>query len=78
MDSFNDIFTKGPIVRGWEIATDKIKEGAADLAISYIDALPIMLGVSLGVYALTAMISKTLAKLGVAGVFIYGAWIILS
>lgn len=78
MDSFNDIFTKGPIVRGWELVVDKIKEGAADLAISYIEALPIMLGVSVGVYALISMVSSKLAKLGVGAVFIYGGLVVVS
>lgn len=66
-----------PIIHFGNSVMTKIKEGAADLAISYIDSLPIMLGVSIGVYALIAMFSKTLAKLGVAGVFIYGGLIIL-
>ena len=78
MDNFSDFFTKGPVVRGWELTLDKIKEGAADLAISYIDALPIMLGVSIGVYALINMFSKPLAKLGVMAVFLYGGVIILA
>lgn len=62
-------------VNGW--ITDKIKEGATDLVINYIESLPIILGVSIGVYALIGMFSKTLAKFGVAGVFVYGALIVV-
>lgn len=57
--------------------TDKIKSGATDLVISYIESLPILLGVSIGVYALLGMFSKSLAKLGVVSVFAYGGLIII-
>lgn len=57
--------------------TDKIKEGATDLLAGYISVTPILIGVSIAVYALLGMISKTLAKLGVIGVFLYGGLIIL-
>lgn len=78
MDSFNDIFTKGPVVRGWELALDKIKEGAADIVINYIEALPVILGVSIGVYALINMFSSKLAKLGVVAIFAYGGLVTVS
>lgn len=56
---------KGPIT---EIVTNtnKIKEGATDFVANYIESLPILLGVSIGVYALLTMISKTFAKIVVA------------
>lgn len=67
---------------GTGIVTDyfinKIKSGATDIAIDYITALPIMIGVSIGIYALLQMVSKTLAKFGVIGVFLYGGLIVIS
>lgn len=57
---------------------DKIKEGVTNHLVDYISALPIILGVSIGVYALVSMISKTLAKLGVVGVFIYGGLVAIT
>lgn len=60
------------------LITDKLKEGATDLVINYIESLPIILGVSIGVYALLGMFSKTLAKFGVIGIFLYGAVMIIS
>ncbi|GGN65572.1 hypothetical protein [Oceanobacillus indicireducens] len=60
-----------------EYILNKIKSGATDIAVNYISALPIMIGVSIGVYALLNMISKTLAKFGVVGVFVYGALIVI-
>lgn len=56
----------------------KIKEGMTDILVEYISAIPILAGVSIGVYALLAMISKTFAKLGVVGVFGYGFLISLT
>ncbi|MEN2467305.1 hypothetical protein, partial [Ornithinibacillus sp. JPR2-1] len=55
----------------------KIKEGMTNIALDYISAIPILVGVSIGVYALLAMISKTFAKFGVVGVFGYGFLIVL-
>ncbi|WP_042148908.1 hypothetical protein [Paucisalibacillus sp. EB02] len=49
----------------------KFKEGMTDIALEYIAAIPILDGVSIGLYALCSMISKTFAKLGVIGVFGY-------
>ncbi|MBT2599068.1 MULTISPECIES: hypothetical protein [unclassified Oceanobacillus] len=65
---------QGPVI---EIIINKIKNGATDLVINYIESLPILLGVAIGVYALTGMISKTLANLGVVAVFLYGAFVII-
>ena len=56
---------------------EKIKSGAAAILADYISGLPIMIGVSIGVYALLQMFSKNLARLGVYGVFIYGGLIVL-
>lgn len=64
---------KGPVT---QVILNKIKSGATEIAVDYITALPIVLGVSIGVYALLGMINKTLAKLGVVGVFLYGATIV--
>lgn len=60
-----------------EYVINKIKSGATDIAADYISALPILFGVSIGVYALLGMISKTLAKFSVVGVFVYGAVIVI-
>lgn len=67
----------GPIPVLVEKVGEKIKEGIADIAVDYISAIPIMLGVSIGVYALISMISRRLANLGVVGVFLYGALIVI-
>ena len=60
-----------------EWIADKIKSGATDLVISYIESLPILIGVSIGVYALLGMFSKSLAKFGVVGVFLYGGFVVI-
>lgn len=56
---------------------DKIKSGYADFLVDYLSAFPILIGVSIGVYALLNMISSKLANLGVGGVFVYGALVII-
>jgi len=56
---------------------DKMKSGLTDMALDYISALPILLGVSIGVYALLSMFSKRLASLGVFGVLGYGVLIVI-
>ncbi|RDY70342.1 hypothetical protein DXT76_13840 [Halobacillus trueperi] len=63
------------IITGW--VGGKIKEGMADLLAEYIAVSPLFIGVSIGVYALLNMFSKGLAKLGVAGVFIYGGALVV-
>ncbi|MEN2468226.1 hypothetical protein, partial [Ornithinibacillus sp. JPR2-1] len=55
----------------------KIKEGMTNIALDYISAIPILVGVSIGVYALLAMFSKTFAKFGVIGVFSYGLIVVV-
>nr|BDD44100.1 hypothetical protein 1 [Bacillaceae bacterium] len=67
---------KSPAEWGIEKITDNLKEGMADFAADYISAFPILIGVSIGVYALISMFSSKLAKMGVIGVFLYGALII--
>lgn len=64
----------------WEMIGEKIGEsfnsfvlnGLETAVIKFLAGLPIMLGVSIGVYALISMFSKTLARYGVIVVFIYG------
>lgn len=68
---------KSPASYGLDWLTDKLKDGITELAISYITALPIMVGVAIGVYALVNMVSSKLAKLGVVGVFVYGALVVI-
>lgn len=53
---------------------DKWIEGLLN---DFIAAFPIMVVMSFGVYILLGMISKSLAKLGVLGVWIYGALVII-
>lgn len=61
----------------WEMLGDKLTDifvaGLESIAVKIIIGLPIMAGVAIGVYALTSMFSKTLARYGVIGVFIYGS-----
>ena len=64
------------IVNDW--LTSKLQNGLESFIADYITALPILIGVSIGVYALIAMMSKGLAKIGVMGVFVYGGLIILT
>lgn len=59
-------------------AAEKVKAGISELAVQYIEALPIMLGVSIGVYALVSMVNKSLAKMSVVGVFIYGGYVVIA
>jgi uncharacterized membrane-anchored protein len=55
----------------------KFKEGMTDIVLEYISVIPILVGVSIGVYALCGMFSKSFAKLGVMGVFGYGFLVVL-
>lgn len=57
--------------------TNKIKLGIADIIAEYISAFPILIGVSIAVYALVAMISKSFARIAVYIVFLYGFLIVL-
>lgn len=68
---------KAPAEYAWEWIGEKIKEGMTDIALEYISAIPILVGVSIPVYALCSMFSKTIAKLGVLGVFGYGFLVVL-
>lgn len=65
---------KGPITN---VVVGKLKDGLTELAVSYVEALPILIGVSIGVYALLSMFSRTFAKIGVFGVFAYGAVVVV-
>jgi hypothetical protein len=56
----------------------KIKEGMTDVLAEFISVTPILVGVSIPVYALCSMINKTFAKIAVVGVFGYGLLIVLS
>ncbi|MFD2209358.1 hypothetical protein ACFSMW_06510 [Virgibacillus halophilus] len=78
MQEFHDYILKNPILKVWDFFVDKIKSGFADIAADYITAFPIMVGVSIAVYALVSMFSSKLAKLGVVGVFAYGALVVIA
>lgn len=60
-----------------EWVSDKIKSGVTDIAADYITALPIMMGIAIGVYALCSMFSRGFAKLAVIIVFGYGFLIVI-
>lgn len=66
---------RGPITYWVE---SKIKGGLTDMVTDYISAAPIMIGVSIGVYALCNMVSSKLAKIGVFGVFAFGASVVVG
>jgi hypothetical protein len=66
---------KGPVIYGVEWITDKLVSGFID---SFIASLPLMIGLSIAVYALLQMISRRLANLGVIGVFVYGALVAIA
>jgi len=68
---------KSPAEWGTEVFVDKLKEGMASILTDYISAFPILIGVSIGVYALVSMFSSKLAKMGVIGVFVYGALLVI-
>lgn len=68
---------KAPASYAFDWLTDKLKEGMTDFALNYISAIPVMIGVAIGVYALVSMFSSKLAKMGVVGVFLYGALIVV-
>jgi len=57
--------------------TNKIKSGITDIIADYITAFPILIGVSIGVYALCSMFSKSFAKLAVIIVFGYGLLVVI-
>lgn len=59
------------------VLENKIKEGVANFASDFLAALPIIAGVSVAVYALLSMFSKKMASLGVTGVFVYGALVVI-
>lgn len=63
------------ILNDWMVS--KFTNGLESFISDYISALPILLGVSIGVYALIAMMSKSLAKLGVVAVFLYGMIVVI-
>ncbi len=75
-DSAGD-WLKGLIKKPFEWAGDQVKDIFVDLAIDYITVIPILTGVSIGVYALVNMFSKGLAKMSVVGVFGYGALLVI-
>jgi len=76
MEKVNEFLSKGPAIHGVEWISEKIKSGMTDILADYITVIPILIGVSIPVYALLNMISKSLAKLGVVTVFIYG-WLVV-
>lgn len=55
----------------------KIKDMAINFANEFIIVTPVLVGISIGVYALFNMFSNRLATLAVKGVFIYGALLVL-
>lgn len=66
---------KSPAEYGLDWITDKL---ISDFVTDFIAAFPILIGVSIGVYALVSMVSSKLAKVGVVGVFLYGALVVIA
>lgn len=68
---------------GWEIRTpkefivDKIKESLANAFMDYLIVSPIVIVVSIGVYMLVGMFSKSLAKMSAFGIFLYSIAVFL-
>ena len=69
---------KNPVGLGVEWAADQFKSVLAAFLADFITVIPVLLGVSIGMYALLGMISERLAKLGVVGVFIYGGLLVIA
>jgi hypothetical protein len=72
-EKLNEWFVEKPV----EWAGDQIKDFFIDLAVDFVTVTPILAGVSIGVYALVGMVSKGFARLSVAGVFGYGAILVI-
>lgn len=66
---------KSPAEYGLDWITDKLIN---DFVTDLIAVFPILIGMSVGVYALLSMLSKRLANAGVIGVFVYGALIVIA
>lgn len=60
-----------------QLIINKLTNGFESFIADYITAFPVLAGVSIGVYSLIGMVSKSLAKMGVIGVFLYGALIVI-
>lgn len=69
---------KNPVDLGAEWVAEQFKSVLATFLAEFITVIPVLLGVSIGMYALLAMISERLAKLGVVGVFIYGSLLVIA
>lgn len=68
---------------GWEFRTpkefivDKIKTSLTDTFIDYLTVSPIVIVVSLAVYMLVRMFSRSLAKMSVIGIVLYSIAVFL-
>lgn len=61
-----------------EWAFELTKDYLGDLATEYISLIPIMAGVSIATYAFFNMVSNSLARMSVVGVFAYGGLVVIS
>lgn len=72
---------KMPIDYIRELVEEKGKEiiinGIQDYLIDFVSVFPILTAVAFGTYICFSMVSKTLAKVGVIGVFFYGAIVVM-
>lgn len=72
---------KTPIDYIRDFVEEKGKEfiisGIHDYLLDFVEVLPILAAVAFGTYILFRMVSKTLAKIGVVGVFFYGGIVII-
>ena len=60
-----------------EMAFNYLKENITALGLEYLEAVPILAGMSIATYALFNMVSRSLANLSVFGVFAYGGLVVL-
>ncbi|MGM8215192.1 hypothetical protein ACLIA0_06385 [Bacillaceae bacterium W0354] len=71
-DKLNDV-----ALMPFEWVSDKVKDAIVNFTADFITITPLLIGVSIGVYALINMFSSRLASLAVKGVFVYGALLVI-
>jgi len=56
---------------------DKFKKSLTEVFIEYLTVSPIVIGVSVVVYVLVGLFSKTLARMSVVALFLYSVFVFL-
>lgn len=69
-------FLEGYVTKGLNWIGEKVTGEVAEILVDVLTS-PVIVVLSIGVYALLQMFSRRLAKMGVIGVFIYGALVVL-